>query len=58
MFAVGTYNLNEDAAITLTLHRLSEDEEDSFPIWAILTIVGVFILGILISIFIICQIRK
>ncbi|CAD8069947.1 unnamed protein product [Paramecium sonneborni] len=58
VFAVGVYNLNDDAAITLTLHQQSEDEEDSFPLWAILTIIGVFILGILISIFIICQIRK
>ncbi|CAK77882.1 unnamed protein product (macronuclear) [Paramecium tetraurelia] len=58
IFAIGVYNLDDDAAITLTLHQQSEGEEDSFPLWAILTIVGVFILGILISIFIICQIRK
>ncbi|CAD8058247.1 unnamed protein product [Paramecium primaurelia] len=58
VFAVGIYNLDDDAAITLTLHQNSEDNDDSFPLWAILTIIGVFILGILISIFIICQIRK
>ncbi|CAD8074481.1 unnamed protein product [Paramecium sonneborni] len=58
IFAVGVYNLDDEASITLTIHQQSEDEEGSFPLWAILTIIGVFILGILISIFIICQIRK